>query len=213
MDSSSRSTRPARCPDRRRPARSRVGLGGAAVELLGAAKLAQVKEDGAQVDVGRRVLPDRSPESPRREQWRAASRPPPRPARRPESGPARRAAASPRGGAAVPAPSQPKAGPISWPQAVKRSKVEQQLAADGVDDGADGGSEARPGAHQAGLQQRIGHAATAFMATIECRIEAAGTSLLAQGAQGPQLAQGPGKCRSAAGESVRLAPTPATGGN
>ena len=35
---------------------SGVGLGGAAVELLGAAELAQVEEQRAQVDAGRRIL-------------------------------------------------------------------------------------------------------------------------------------------------------------
>ena len=50
-------------------------------------------------------------------------------------------------------------------------------------------SQASSGADQARLEKRIGHSATALMATMECADGSGGHVFLAQDAQGPQLAE------------------------
>ena len=69
---------------------------------------------------------------------------------------------------------------------VKALKVEEQLAANGVDHGATvTEGEARPGTHQACLEQRIGHAGHGLHGHDRMPDGGRGHIFLAQGAQGP----------------------------
>jgi len=109
--------------------------------------------------------------------------------------------AAPDGGA------DPARGPRRAVHVFKPLEVKEQLAADGIDHGAHvAEGEARAGAHQAGLSRGLAIPATAFIATIECRIEAAETSS-SRRARNVLSWPSSGMCRSAAAESVLRAPT------
>ena len=69
-------------------------------------------------------------------------------------------------------------------------EVEQELAADGIHHGsrmAEG--EARPGAHQAGFEQRIGHAGDGLHGHDGMADGRGRHVIFAEGAQGPQLSE------------------------
>jgi hypothetical protein len=71
----------------------------------------------------------------------------------------------------------------------------------------------RPGAHQARLQQRIGHPGHGLHGQNRVPDRRRGHILLAQARSGPQLPKILEGVSLLLRESARLAPTPATGGN